>query len=69
MKDKDFTRLRLPLRPEAKPVAPPREPMPVGARMMLVMGIALIGAVAAYFLVAYVSRRRGAHRQGESNGA
>ncbi|MEK7679937.1 MAG: hypothetical protein AAB356_07075, partial [Deltaproteobacteria bacterium] len=49
--DKDFTRLRLPLRPEARPVAPPREPMPVGARVMLVMGIALIGAVAAYFLV------------------
>ncbi|MCL5103041.1 MAG: hypothetical protein M1133_02845 [Armatimonadetes bacterium] len=69
VKDKDFTRLKLPLRPEVEHVAAPRESTPVGARVMLVIGFALIGAVVAYFLVACISRSRRSDRRGDSNGA
>ena len=58
VKDSNFDKLDLPVnQPTAEPVETGARP---GARVMLIVGVALLGAVLVYLAVAYLSRLRGA---------
>lgn len=56
IKNSDFERLDLPLKAESGTAQ--KQPMPLGARILLIIGLALVCAVIVYFVVAYLTRGR-----------
>ena len=57
VKNVGFAKLDLPLVQPAKPKPAPRG-MPLGGRVALAVGLALVGAAAVYFVTAYILKRR-----------
>ena len=56
IKNSNFDRLDLPLREQNN--APKKAPMPLGARIMIIVGMSLVGAVLVYIIVSYLTKAR-----------
>ena len=58
VKDSSFDTIRIPLIPDQPATAAPRPAPPTGARVLMILGIAIAGAAAVYLATAYYTRRR-----------
>ena len=58
VKDSSFDTIRIPLKPDEPKKEVPRASMPMGARLMLIVGLAVVGAAGAYLATAYYTNRR-----------
>jgi len=58
VKDSSFGAIRIPLKPDEPKNQAPRPSMPTGTRVMLIVGLAVVGAAAAYLATAYYTNRR-----------
>lgn len=58
VKDRGFDKIQIPLKPTPKPVVGRAAGMSFWARILLIFGVAAIGAVLAYLLTSFIAKRR-----------